>query len=210
MPLLSLHLLRLESTCGAEDFLKQLHTTDSNIEIIVASKPRYLVVRPTTQDVASLADSEYDLMLLLRGKDGSLPASLRRLIQYEYKLFVGVPSKLLSNYPEKNRRLLKEAPLAKLTGSLDNPKMPESSQNLELSPDLLRFMKEIESSGPVTMLNLLNFTKDGKPSYYQYGQACPASPIQLIVCLLCNSILYQWPARGEGTPKSLAMWWNPL
>lgn len=85
---------------------------------------------------------------------------------------MGIPGKLLSAYPEKNARLIKEAPSAGLTGSLDNPKMPDSSQNLELSPDMLEFMEQLlkEHTGPVTMLNLLKFKPNGKQSYYEYGQ----------------------------------------
>lgn len=52
--------------------------------------------------------------------------------------------------------------------------MKESGQDLELSPDLLRFMEGMEREEgpqPVTMLNLLSFLPDGKPKYYQYGQA---------------------------------------
>lgn len=142
------------------------------MQIVVASKPRYLVVRPTENDVPSLVGVDYDLMLLLRTRNESIPSSLRFIIQQEYKIIVGIPSKLLSAYPQKNRKLLEQAPYAKLTGSLDNPYVPESSQNLELSPDLLRFMKESESSGPVTMLNLLSFNRDqdSMSSYHQYGQ----------------------------------------
>lgn len=171
MPLLTLHLLQLQQ-CSAEDFLKKLHQTEPATKIVVASKPRYLVVHVNKQDVSDLNNKQYDLMLLLQGKEGAIPSFLKSHVKFEYKINVGIPSKLLASYPEKNQKLLKEAPLAQLTGSLDNPKMPESSQNLELSPDLLKFMKSNENTGPVTMLNLLRFNKDGKPSYYQYGQVC--------------------------------------
>lgn len=138
MPLLTLRLLRLRSS--AERFA-QLLFKEPGVQIVVASKPRYLVVRPTKNDVPSLAGVDYDLMLLLRTENESIPSSLRSIIQQEYKIIVGIPSKLLSAYPQRNRKLLEQAPYAKLTGSLDNPHVPESSQNLELSPNLLRFMK---------------------------------------------------------------------
>ena len=51
--------------------------------------------------------------------------------------------------------------------------MKDSAQNLELSPDLLRFMDELTAEygeKPVTMLNLLNFEREGKGAYYRYGQ----------------------------------------
>ncbi|KAF1353606.1 hypothetical protein BDV97DRAFT_410806 [Delphinella strobiligena] len=125
MPLLTLRLLRLRSS--AERFAQLLF-----------KEP----VRPTKNDVPSLAGVDYDLMLLLRTENESIPSSLRSIIQQEYKIIVGIPSKLLSAYPQRNRKLLEQAPYAKLTGSLDNPHVPESSQNLELSPNLLRFMKQ--------------------------------------------------------------------
>lgn len=171
MPLLTLHLLQLSDICTAESFTKQLLKPEHSTEIVVASKPRYLVVRPTKHDVPNLANTNYDLMLLLRAPNESIPSSLRRDIKQEYKVFVGIPSKLLSTYPERNRQLISDAPSAALTGSLDSPSMPDSSQNLELSPDLLRFMKKLEHR-PVTMLNLLSFKEGGKPSYHQYGQVC--------------------------------------
>jgi len=190
MPLLTLHLLRLKTSCSAKDFLGQLQTAASNIEIVVAAEPRFLVVRPTKQDVSLLQDVEYNLMLLLRGQDGSeatrLMAKLSSSIEKEYKMFVGIPTKITSTYKDRNQTLLDEAARAPLTGSLDNPKIPDSSQNLELSPDLLRFMEENRSAGPMTMLNLLNFHKDGKPSYYQYGQVGSPCTLLLYQCSLSS------------------------
>lgn len=177
MPVLTLHLLQLTVDTNAHSFLQLFKKTDPSTEIVVASQPRYLVVRPTKQDVATLTSPDWDLMLLVRSAKGIFHQTLRSRIRKEYQVFVGIPSKLLSAYPKKNRQLLDEAPSAGLTGSLDNPTVPESSQNLELSPDLLRFMNELmdQHNAPVTMLNLLSFKKDGKPSYYQYGQVCSTS-----------------------------------
>lgn len=169
MPLLSLHLLQLRSKTTAENYVQRLLSTEPSVEVVVASKPRYLVIRPTKQDVTHLADTSYDLMILARAPNETLPESLRSDIQREYKVVVGIPSKLLSSYPQRNRKLLAESSSAGLTGSLDSPIVPESSQNLELSPQLLEFMKKMEHR-PVTMLNLLHFNSGGKPSYYQYGQ----------------------------------------
>lgn len=136
----------------------------------MASKPVYTVVRPTKQDVSSLDQAaEFDLMLLIRAPGDTIPTSLQSYVKREYKVFAGIPSKILTTYPQTNRKLLDESPSAGLTGSLDNPAVPDSSQNLELSPDLLSFMKK-QKHTPMTMLNLLHFKPDGKPSYYQYGQ----------------------------------------
>jgi len=171
MPLLNFHLLRLNDGIQPHTFLTHLQQADPSIKVIVASKPRHFVVKATTQD-ADILNKPWDLMLLLQGSKDSLPHSVLQHISSKYSLPVGVPGKLLSAYPEKNARLIKEAPSAGLTGSLDNPKMPDSSQNLELSPDMLEFMEQLlkEHDGPVTMLNLLKFKPNGKQSYYQYGQ----------------------------------------
>ncbi|TIA50062.1 hypothetical protein D6C79_03251 [Aureobasidium pullulans] len=171
MPLLNFHLLNLKDNLQPHTFLSNLHEADPSTKVIVASKPRHFVVKATTQD-ASILNKPWDLMLLLQGPNASLPSSLEKHISSSYSLPVGIPSKLLSTYPEKNARLIKEAPSAGLTGSLENPKMPDSSQKLELSPELLKFMEELmkEHDGPVTMLNLLKFKAGGKESYYQYGQ----------------------------------------
>ncbi|GAB7354347.1 hypothetical protein MBLNU459_g4857t1 [Dothideomycetes sp. NU459] len=172
MPVLTLHLIQLVGDGGVSSFIAQLKEADPSAEIVVASQPRYLVVRPEKQDVNALSGSSWDVMLLIRTAKGALHEALRPRIAQEYKMFVGIPSKLLAAYPKKNRQLLEEAPSAGLTGSLDNPIVPDSSQNLELSPDLLRFMDELmkQHNGPVTMLNLLKFKEGGKSSYYEYGQ----------------------------------------
>ncbi|KAI5240265.1 SET domain-containing protein [Aureobasidium subglaciale] len=170
MPLLNFYLLNLKDNIQPHTFIAHLQKADS-IKVIVASKPRHFVVKTTAQD-ASILNKPWDLMLLLQGLNGQLPNAVTQHISSQFTLPVGIPSKLLSGYPEKNARLIKEAPSAGLTGSLDNPTMPDSSQKLELSPDMLKFMDQLlkEHDGPVTMLNLLKFKPNGKQSYYQYGQ----------------------------------------
>jgi len=179
MPLLTLHLLRLHTPTDAPPdpipFLRSLSSSPS-IDIILASQPRYPVIQPTTIDVRTLT-SQWHLLLLLRSPNNSgIPSPLRNSITEEYKITVGIPSKLLSTYETRNKKLLDAAPKVKLTGSLDEARrlIKESGQNLELSPDLLSFMEEMEREEgprPVTMLNLLSFLPEGKPKYYQYGQA---------------------------------------
>lgn len=171
MPLLNFYLLRLKDDIQPHTFLSHLQKADPSTKVIVASKPRHFVVKTTIQD-ADVLNKSWDLMLLLQGSNDSLPDSVSRHISSKYSLPVGIPSKLLSTYPEKNATLIREASTAGLTGSLDNPQMPDSSQKLELSPELLEFMKQLlkEHDGPVTMLNLLKFKPNGKQSYYQYGQ----------------------------------------
>jgi hypothetical protein len=57
----------------------------------------------------------------------------------------------------------------------DRKELPHG-ERLEVSPALLAFLREFEARPggpdcPMTMLNLLHFQPDGKPSYFKYGQA---------------------------------------
>lgn len=87
---------------------------------------------------------------------------------------MGIPSKLISTLSSRDVKLKREAASVPLTGALDAARGKLSSQNLELSPDLLKFMDELLKTHdkPVTMLNLLHFQPGGKPEYYKYGQVC--------------------------------------
>lgn len=189
MPLATLHLLSLSSKVTRDTFLQRL-LNDKNIEVIVASQPRYWVVRPSKSDVNYLSNTSWHLMVLLKSHDGEIPLQSRPEVVREYKVMVGVPSKLLANYEKTNKELLSSAASVPLTGALDSYSAPESSQNLELSPDLYEYMGELmqDHPGPVTMLNLLHFHPDGKSSYYEYGQvdANLFSPtyhtIHLLIC----------------------------
>lgn len=180
MPGLTLHLLALAPSTTAESFLRQLRQS-SAIKIILASRPQHIVIPPTVIDSNLLTTTKWDLLVLLQPSSRtqeaareSLPPNLQPLVQQEYRLAVGVPSKLLSNYDDRDRSLKRAASSIPLTGSLANTHQKPSSKNLELSPDLLAFMDTLTRThdGPVTMLNLLHFHHpNGKKSYYQYGQA---------------------------------------
>lgn len=176
MPLLTLHIVRLSPSKSVRDFIQQLQSSPE-VEVVLASQPRQFVIRPEHLDVDVHTSSRWDLVLLITSPAAALPESLRSSVQSEYKIAVGVPSKLLARYPEHNARLVADAPNVKLTGALDQAqrKMKESAQNLELSPELLTFMEELTHTygdKPVTMLNLLHFNEDGKSSYHKYGQVC--------------------------------------
>jgi len=179
MPLLTVHLLSLNGNATREDVLLQLSQERQTVETVVASVPRYWVIKPEKDDVPTLTNTRWDLMLLLKTQDGALPSNIKSKTVREYKVSVGIPSKLLAKYPETNKQLLQQASSVPLTGALDNYKAPETSQDLELSPDLYQFMNELakDHPGPVTMLNLLHFKPDGKPSYYQYGQVSRLSAV---------------------------------
>ncbi|KAF3388816.1 hypothetical protein F1880_003656 [Penicillium rolfsii] len=179
MPAATLHLLALTKSTSPQSFLHTLQQ-NPNVNVIVASRPRHIVIHPTTLDNNPLATTHWDLLILLtttnKDSDPFLP-SLRQSISAEYKLTTGIPSKLLSTYTTRDENLKRTASSIPLTGSLDKllrEGTKETSQNLEVSPELLQFMTELckTHTGPVTMLNLLHFHHpEGKQSYYRYGQA---------------------------------------
>lgn len=183
MPALTLHLLALSPGTDPKAFARKIQ--QSGIKVIVSSRPRHIVVHPTSLDATPLTKQQWDLMVLLKTPESSppsLPTDLQRAVRNEYKIVVGVPSKLLGSYPERDAKLKREASSVPMTGSLEAARGKPSSQSLEVSPELLAFMDELtkEHDKPVTMLNLLHFQHPGgKKSYYQYGQVC---------CLLLTSI----------------------
>ena len=174
MPALTLHLFAFNQGTDPKAFVQKLR--QAGITVVVSSRPRYVVV-PTTLDTNPLVSQKWDLLVLLQTPGGtlSLPNELQQAVRNEYKIVVGIPSKLLGSYPERDAKLKREASSFPLTGSLENARGKSSSKNLEVSPDLLAFMDELtkEHDKPVTMLNLLQFHHpDGKKNYYQYGQVC--------------------------------------
>ncbi|KAL4916045.1 hypothetical protein BDW62DRAFT_110566 [Aspergillus aurantiobrunneus] len=175
MPALSLHLLSLNPSINARDFVKELRTSP-NIKIIVASRPQRVIISPNILDQKPLLSEPWDVLLLLEPLHPREPAFHPKLashIRKEYRIRVGIPAKLLSTYPERDAQLKRDAATIPLTGSLDNLKPEKDSQNLEVSPELFAFMNEFAKvhDKPVTMLNLLHFHyPGGKENYFKYGQ----------------------------------------
>ena len=175
MPALTLHLFSL--IIPAQAFLQSLR--QHQIEVVVASRPQHIVIHPSLLDTNTLTSHPWDLLALLRipGDVPALPSDLQNAVRDEYKILTGIPSKLLSTYPERDAKLKRDTSSIPLTGSLEKAQSQarSSSQNLEVSPELLAFMERLTreyGDKPVTMLNLLHFHHpDGKQSYYQYGQA---------------------------------------
>lgn len=170
MPGLSLHLLSLEAGTGPQSFVKRLRDYP-NVKVIVASRPRLVVTRPTYIDVSHLSTTKWDLLVLLQAPNNSIPAVFGPIIRCEYHISVGVPSKLIDNYPELDARLKRTASSISLTGALGKPQ--QRKELLQISPESLKSMDDLfeEHNKPITMLNLLNFfPQGGKQSYFQYGQ----------------------------------------
>ncbi|KAJ5595155.1 uncharacterized protein N7459_001363 [Penicillium hispanicum] len=224
MPILTLHLLALDNTTDPQLFLQQLQQTPER-KVILASRPRHIVIHPTILDNDPLATQPWDLLLLLQTSAPSnqdpLPPPLRRSIKHEYAITTGIPSKLLSTYAARDTQLKQKAPSIPLTGSLDHLLREDSrdtSQNLEVSPGLLGFMDELSRThrGPVTMLNLLHFHHpDGKAGYYQYGQAfVPVAgkrggSAKLVGNVVSPSPGLQGAARGSRV-RPAEEWWNEI
>jgi hypothetical protein len=223
MPGLTLHLLALAPSTTAESFLRQLRQS-SAVKVILASRPRHIVIPPTLIDSDPLTTTQWDLLVLLQPssatKDAleSLPPNLQPLVEQEYRLAVGIPSKLLSNYDDRDKSLKRAASSVPLTGSLTNARQKSSSKNLELSPDLLAFMDTLTRThdGPVTMLNLLHFHHpNGKKSYYQYGQAfIPVAGkrggnAKLVGNVIRPASTAQVDSRGS-VDRPETDWWNEI
>ncbi|GAQ06236.1 hypothetical protein ALT_3557 [Aspergillus lentulus] len=224
MPGLTLHLLALAPSTTAESFLRQLRQS-SAVKVILASRPQHIVIPPTLIDSNLLTTTKWDLLVLLQpfsaAKDAaleSLPPNLQPLVQQEYRLAVGIPSKLLSSYDERDKSLKRDASSIPLAGSLANARQMSSSKNLELSPDLLAFMDTLTRThnGPVTMLNLLHFHHpNGKKSYYQYGQAfIPVAGkrggnAKLVGNVIRPASTAQVDSRGR-LDRSETDWWNEI
>lgn len=172
MPALTLHLISFKDpSLDPRVFVDKLRAS-RDVHVVVASRPRHIVVHPGALDGNPLATKKWDLMLLLQGSP--IPAHLQSDISAEYRVLAGIPSKLLATYRERDAQLKQSAP-PPLTGSLEELRRSskQTSQNLEVSPDLLAFMDSlsVEHDKPVTMLNLLQFHHpDGKKNYFDYGQ----------------------------------------
>lgn len=175
MPALTLHLFAL--SISPESFIQRLR--QHQVEVVVASRPQHVVIHPTALDKNALTSHPWDLLVVLRlpVSTNAIPSDLHAVVRDEYKILVGIPSKLLGSYPERDAKLKRETSSIPLTGSLEKAQSQtrSSSQSLELSPDLLEFMDRLtkeHGDKPVTMLNLLQFNHpNGKQSYFEYGQA---------------------------------------
>lgn len=218
MPVCNLYLIQLAKSIDAQIFLRELKQTP-NLQVIVASGPRHVVIHPNILDNETLTKASWDLLVLLQSNDPAPLSQFKHQITRTYKLPAGIPSKLLSDYDSRSSALKSKASSIPLTGSLDKilaSGSKSTSQNLEVSPSLLEFMTQLEKThkGPVTMLNLLHFHHpDGKKSYYQYGQAfIPVAGKRGGSAKLVGNVI---PAPdGEdysrGERKKTEEWWNEI
>lgn len=188
-------------------FLKNLiaHDKALNERLLLACVVRRPVIVANRIDTVYLNATPWDLLLLFQGADSTESTSLcleshpttGKSISAEYVVQTGIPSRILESYEQKSEDLLAKAQVDDVT-PLDNeyllsnpsrsfpPYAPKTSQNLEMSPDLIDLIEALEhlsegdglvnAAGPVQQFNLLSFKKsqEDKERYHQYGKVCSA------------------------------------
>ncbi|EEH34295.1 hypothetical protein PAAG_05344 [Paracoccidioides lutzii Pb01] len=216
MPLLTLHLLTLSPNTNPKTFIEELKKSPG-VEVIVCSRPRHVVVRSHILDGNPLQITNWDLLILLLSPRNAIPSHLRdSYVKSEYSIQAGIPSKLLSTFADRDAKLKCETSSIPTTGALDIADGKASSQSLELSPDLLKFMDELLKTHdkPVTMLNLLHFHPCGKQEYFKYGQGFVkvASKIGGDAKLVGNVVHPAADQRdSRGNPdRPEEDWWNEI
>ncbi|KAL4959338.1 uncharacterized protein BDV14DRAFT_205760 [Aspergillus stella-maris] len=216
MPALTLHLLSLTNTT-TQSFISDLRKSTST-EVVVASRPRRVIISPTVLDTKTLLSEPWDLLLLLQPTSNAqeqtspFPSELSDKIKKEYKIPVGIPSKLLGTYPQRDAELKNSASEIPLTGSLAKLGSDAGTgQNLEVSGELYDFMNEFSKvhDRPVTMLNLLHFhAEGGKQNYYKYGQGFnPIAARRGGSAKLVGNVIQPTGVISERKPEE---WWNEI
>jgi hypothetical protein len=182
MPLCTVHLLSLHPTTPdpLSTFLTALKS--SNLSPHVVSRVIRWIILPSHISTEHLLarNIQWDLFLILP-HTSSIPTNLANLIHHHWKITAGVPSRLTQNFAQKNAKLLHPDPSS--VPALDHDNSPSvsktttSAQNLELSTGLDAWINEFtseksaESTGAVSMFNLLAFNPGMKAEYLKYGAA---------------------------------------
>lgn len=179
MPLCTLHLLALHNTTP-NPILTFLSTLKSaNISPLVISRVIRWIILPSQLSTEHLLarNIKWDLLLVLPSTD-ALPQNLNNLIQHHWSVTAGVPSRLIQDFASKNDKLLHPNPsiVPKSQAHL-NKKTTQSSQSLELSEELNKWIQQFvnssakEGNSAVSMFNLLAFNPGMKQEYLKYGAA---------------------------------------
>lgn len=196
MPLCTLHLLALTptpttttTTNGDADplptFLSALHEATASNPPLTIARPLRWIITPTAFSTA-LTQHTWDLLLILPSPSPALPGApgvLDALVAARWSVSFGVPARVLDGYAARNERLLRprEGDVPELTttegggGGRGEVLMAKSAQGLELSGELLDWVREFGGGGggscAVSMLNLLAFREGRKGEYLKYGKA---------------------------------------
>ncbi|KAK8225504.1 hypothetical protein HDK77DRAFT_465207 [Phyllosticta capitalensis] len=171
MPVCTLYLVSLRTTIS--DFLYLLLKSEPQ-PLVVSRVIRWVIV-PESLSVDPLLSRNipWDLLFILPSEDGLSP-ELQEHIGNEWSVKVGVPSRIVSGFKERNEKLLfpKTEDVPPLTGALDQPRIAGSTQGLELTDELRGWIEgfsQREGQNAVSMLNLLAFKPGMKEEYLKYG-----------------------------------------
>ena len=175
MPLATVRLLALDPNVSIPSYLKALR--DANVRPLVISKVVRWIVRPEKLSVSNLVHTKWDLVII-HLSSSPLPPTLLGAdwVADQWSITAGIPSGLVNNFGEDNRRLLHPQPdgVPSLTGAATHPQTASSAQGLELDPELLEWIRTFElGRGAVSMFNLLAFKpgREAHESYLRYGKA---------------------------------------
>ncbi|KIW12306.1 hypothetical protein PV08_09583 [Exophiala spinifera] len=176
MPLATLHLISLAPTATISSFVGSLKSTA--VQPLTISKVIRWIITPTKIEADTLLrpSRPWDVLLIVLGSD-ALPETLASQIACHWSAVAGIPSRLTKDFASTNDGVLHPPPssVPPLTGALDTPRLGASSQTLEMSSELLGWIRSFKDtkagSSPLSMLNLLAFKPGLKDSYLQYGKA---------------------------------------
>jgi len=171
MPICSIHLISLD--VPVPEFLSEL--SSSTLKPLTIARVVHWIILPTltSTDPLLAQNIHWDILLTLPNTE-PFPSNLQKLIKHQWSVQAGIPSRILLDFKAKNKSLLRPEPgdVPALTGSLVNPRIADSAQALELSPELRTWIEEFgnaEGAGAVSMLNLLAFKPGLKEEYLKYG-----------------------------------------
>jgi hypothetical protein len=178
MPLCTLHLLSLHKTTPnpLSTFLSTLKS--SNVQPLVVSRVVRWIILPSQLSTEHLLarNIAWDLFLILP-HTSPLPSNIEQLVQHHWSITAGVPSRLVQDFEQKNAELLHPGASSVPRLSNGEKRVATSSQNLELSEGLDKWIEEFvqnrnpEANGAVSMFNLLAFNPGMKDEYLKYGKA---------------------------------------
>jgi hypothetical protein len=176
MPLATIHLLAFPPSTNHANAIQNVKDSISSSNLLVISKVIRWIITPERIDVKHLLQpkSPWTILVIVLGTD-PLPSNLRKKLDDHWTCQAGIPARLTNAFGQTNQELLHPRNSTPLTGALDKPRIGSSSQGLELSSELQSWISSFKStkpgSSPLSMLNLLAFKPNMKPSYLKYGAA---------------------------------------
>ncbi|CAA9957993.1 hypothetical protein CFE70_001551 [Pyrenophora teres f. teres 0-1] len=179
MPLCTLYLVALHKTTPNPilAFLSTLQSANTS-PLVVSRVIRWIILPSKLSTERLLARNiQWDLLVVLPSPD-PLPTELQKLVQHQWSVTAGVPSRLVEDFSTKNEKLLhpNESIVPDVLEQNDR-KTTDSSQSLELSNELNKWIKTFvttgtkASRGAISMFNLLAFNPGMKEEYLKYGAA---------------------------------------